>query len=259
MIIICLYPSIQLIKELREEEAKAFQAGPDTSSSSSKKKRSKPPQSKYDEKNIRRRVYDALNVLMAMDIIVKDKKMIVWNGLPGERTRNTGSTAIQKQPKDILKKPSEQLLRLKEETAKRQAEIQRKREILQELVTQNVCFNNLYQRNHAREVVEMTSPRPNTPDSQDSEKIPLPFIVVNTNHKAVIQCEMCPRKTNVNFDFTLPFEINDDNEILKRIGMDRTTEEELGRILPPDIFRYCSEKGLMENVIGSRSWGYARA
>jgi hypothetical protein len=259
MIIICLYPSIQLIKELREEEAKAFQAGPDTSSSSSKKKRSKPPQSKYDEKNIRRRVYDALNVLMAMDIIVKDKKMIVWNGLPGERTRNTGSAADKKQPKDEFKKPSEQLLRLKEESAKRQAEIQRKREILQELVTQNVCFNNLYQRNHAREVVEMTSPRPNTPDSQDSEKIPLPFIVVNTNHKAVIQCEMCPRKTNVNFDFTLPFEINDDNEILKRIGMDRTTEEELGRILPPDIFRYCSEKGLMENVIGSRSWGYARA
>lgn len=36
----------------------------------------------YDEKNIRRRVYDALNVLMAMDIIVKDKKDISWQGLP---------------------------------------------------------------------------------------------------------------------------------------------------------------------------------
>ena len=36
----------------------------------------------YDEKNIRRRVYDALNVLMAMDIIIKDKKDISWKGLP---------------------------------------------------------------------------------------------------------------------------------------------------------------------------------
>ncbi|KAK8999785.1 hypothetical protein V6N11_065282 [Hibiscus sabdariffa] len=36
----------------------------------------------YDEKNIRRRVYDALNVLMAMDIISKDKKEIEWKGLP---------------------------------------------------------------------------------------------------------------------------------------------------------------------------------
>ena len=30
----------------------------------------------YDEKNIRRRIYDALNVLMAMDIITRDKKNI---------------------------------------------------------------------------------------------------------------------------------------------------------------------------------------
>ncbi|CAL4929104.1 unnamed protein product [Urochloa decumbens] len=36
----------------------------------------------FDEKNIRRRVYDALNVLMAMDIISKDKKEIQWKGLP---------------------------------------------------------------------------------------------------------------------------------------------------------------------------------
>ena len=36
----------------------------------------------YDQKNIRRRVYDALNVLMAMNIITKEKKEIRWVGLP---------------------------------------------------------------------------------------------------------------------------------------------------------------------------------
>lgn len=36
----------------------------------------------YDMKNIRRRVYDALNVLMAMHIIEKEKKEIRWVGLP---------------------------------------------------------------------------------------------------------------------------------------------------------------------------------
>ena len=36
----------------------------------------------FDEKNIRRRVYDALNVLMAMEIISRDKKEIRWNGMP---------------------------------------------------------------------------------------------------------------------------------------------------------------------------------
>ena len=35
-----------------------------------------------DQKNIRRRVYDALNVLMAMNIISKEKKEIHWIGLP---------------------------------------------------------------------------------------------------------------------------------------------------------------------------------
>ncbi|CAN1307856.1 Transcription factor-like protein DPB, partial [Linum perenne] len=41
-----------------------------------------PDQPQFDEKNIRRRVYDALNVLMALDIISKDKKEIHWKGLP---------------------------------------------------------------------------------------------------------------------------------------------------------------------------------
>ena len=39
-----------------------------------------------DQKNIRRRVYDALNVLMAINIISKDKKEIRWLGLPTNST-----------------------------------------------------------------------------------------------------------------------------------------------------------------------------
>lgn len=38
--------------------------------------------SNVDQKNIRRRVYDALNVLMALDIIAKDRKQIKWLGMP---------------------------------------------------------------------------------------------------------------------------------------------------------------------------------
>ena len=53
----------------------------------------------------------------------------------------------------------------------------------------------------------------------DENKIPLPFIVVNTSSKAVIQCEMNADRTEVMFDFNMPFEINDDNEILKRLGL----------------------------------------
>ena len=50
-------------------------------------------------------------------------------------------------------------------------------------------------------------------------KVQLPFIVVNTSNSAVIKCEMDAKRTGVKFDFSLPFEINDDNEILKRMQL----------------------------------------
>ncbi len=57
-------------------------------------RRKEDPNGKFDEKNIRRRVYDALNVLMAMDIISKEKKEITWSGLPtAEKQDLDGITA----------------------------------------------------------------------------------------------------------------------------------------------------------------------
>ena len=41
-----------------------------------------PGGTQYDEKNFRRRVYDGLNVLIAMEIISRSKKEILWHGLP---------------------------------------------------------------------------------------------------------------------------------------------------------------------------------
>ena len=149
-------------------------------------RRKEDPNGKFDEKNIRRRVYDALNVLMAMDIISKEKKEITWKGLP----------TAAKQDMDSMKKEIEY----------RKYQIEQKRESLRDLLIQQVCLRNLVQRNHDRGIV---------PD----EKIPLPFIVVNTNQSAVIQCDMSGDRTDVMFDFSLPFEINDDNTILKKMEM----------------------------------------
>ena len=49
--------------------------------------------------------------------------------------------------------------------------------------------------------------------------IPTGFPRVNTSNSAVIKCEMDAKRTGVKFDFSLPFEINDDNEILKRMQL----------------------------------------
>lgn len=180
-------------------------------------RRKEDPNGKFDEKNIRRRVYDALNVLMAMDIISKEKKEITWKGLP----------TAAKQDMDSMKKEIEY----------RRYQIEQKRESLRDLLIQQVCLRNLVQRNHDRGIV---------PD----EKIPLPFIVVNTNQSAVIQCDMSGDRTDVMFDFSLPFEINDDNTILKKMEMDRTSISTLRQMLPEDLLQYCETNHLVDDVVG---------
>jgi len=161
------------------------------------------PGGKFDEKNIRRRVYDALNVLMAMDIITKDKKSITWKGLPTSASQDL----------DLLGR----------ERDFRRQEVEKKRQALQELLVQQVCFRNLVEHNREQQQRQQNDDasaqggggRGNTSD----RKIPLPFIVVNTNSSAVIQCNMSRDLSDVMFDFNMPFEINDDNTILKRLGM----------------------------------------
>jgi transcription factor Dp-1 len=143
------------------------------------------PNGKFDEKNIRRRVYDALNVLMAMDIISKEKKEITWKGLPSANKQDLQS--------------------LKEEVQYREDLVQQKRDALRDLLVQQVCFRNLVNHNMRHGMPE--------------ERIPLPFIVVNTHSSAVIQCDMSSDRTDVMFNFSMPFEINDDNTILKKLGM----------------------------------------
>ena len=173
----------------------------------------------YDEKNIRRRVYDALNVLMAMEIIEKnDKKEITWKGLP-----NTAPHDL-----DVLQR--ERRMRLED--------IRQKQERLQELLIQNVCFANLVKHNKETEEKEAAAEStangkgkhdapPKTAKKDKAQgfgeggdfKVQLPFIVVNTSNSAVIKCEMDAKRTGVKFDFSLPFEINDENEILKRMQL----------------------------------------
>merc|ERR1712071_213533 len=55
------------------------------------------PADQYDQKNIRRRVYDALNVLMAMNIISKEKKEIKWLGLPTNSLQEFQALEAEKQ------------------------------------------------------------------------------------------------------------------------------------------------------------------
>ncbi|OXB63964.1 hypothetical protein ASZ78_006835, partial [Callipepla squamata] len=149
-------------------------------------------QQAYDQKNIRRRVYDALNVLMAMNIISKEKKEIKWIGLPTNSAQECQNLEVEKQ--------------------RRLERIKQKQSQLQELILQQIAFKNLVQRNRQAEQ------QANRPPPSNSV-IHLPFIIVNTSKKTVIDCSISNDKFEYLFNFDNTFEIHDDIEVLKRMGM----------------------------------------
>ncbi|CAL1276171.1 unnamed protein product [Larinioides sclopetarius] len=151
-----------------------------------------PTDQAYDQKNIRRRVYDALNVLMAMNIISKEKKEIKWLGLP------TNS--------------AQEYHNLEKEKLKRIEKIRLKTQHLQELILQQIAIKNLVARNK-----EMERQRKGPPPTN---KIRLPFILLNTHKDTVIDCSISGDKKEYKFCFNDVFQISDDTDVLKRMGLD---------------------------------------
>ncbi|KAG9157473.1 hypothetical protein Leryth_010312 [Lithospermum erythrorhizon] len=165
-----------------------------------------PDQQQYDEKNIRRRVYDALNVLMAMDIISKDKKEIQWKGLP-----RTSLNDIEE---------------LKSERQQLRNRVEKKAAYLEELEEQYVGLQNLIQRN------EQLYGSGNTP----SGGVALPFILVQTRPHATVEVEISEDMQLVHFDFnSTPFELHDDNYVLKAMKLcERPQSDTVVQDLPAD-------------------------
>ena len=183
------------------------------------------PDAKPDEKNIRRRVYDALNVLMAMDIITKDKskdRKMTWRGLPSSAQQD--------------------LEMLERERDYRKMELERKRGVLKELLAQQVCFHN---------IVEHNAKNP-PPAEEAKDRIPLPFVVINTNASAYVNCTMNPDLTEVTFDFSTPFELRNEVEILKRLGMHKTDLSTIQTMIPTELLDYCKEHKLLDGVLQTK-------
>ncbi|OWZ23475.1 Transcription factor Dp-1 [Phytophthora megakarya] len=171
----------------------------------------------YDEKNIRRRVYDALNVLMAMDIISKERKEIRWKGLPSNLQHDT-----------------EMLLAERNERMK---SVEQKKQHLQDLLVQQVAMKNLLKRNTERKRKESENPA-SAPIVRDEGRVFLPFIAVNTSIDTVIQCEMSEDRQDIFFNFSAPFEIHDDADILQRLNLHKAPYAELKQMVPDKLLSY---------------------
>jgi len=217
-----------------------------------------------------------------MDIISKEKKDIIWKGLPTtplEEHDDNAEDAVaaedaeaEEQVQPVYTDEAEyepyEFEAMERERQYREVEIKRKHDALREILVQQVCFRNLVLHNRERDhaphpitTVRSASsedempPPPTTPPSTvppafaEDEKIPLPFIICNTKPSAVVQCDMNKEKSDVMFEFDSPFEINDDNTILKRMKMDKASVPALQDMMPEDMFSYLHQAGLLEAVL----------
>ncbi|VDO03054.1 unnamed protein product [Rodentolepis nana] len=208
----------------------------------------------YIQKNIRRRVYDALNVLMALNVLQKEKKEIRWMGLPVNMI--------------------EECRRLEDEREKRQNSLRNKTAEIQELILQLIAFKNLISRNRLTENMrrEQQQHQTGTGNQKSSnnldenvaalipqrlDRIPLPFLVVSTNRKAAIDCNISKAKLEYFFNFDQPFEVRDEVDTLKRMGLTlrlgspQCTQEEYNQcleLIPPSLRFYVEGKSFQINI-----------
>lgn len=134
----------------------------------------------HDQKNVRRRVYDALNVLMAMGIISKEKKEIKWIGLPYNRKQECADLEVDQK--------------------RRQERVDAKCELFKSLLTEVLSFKfpkNIFQPFNylcfkqvlIKSIVERNKSLEGEP-KHDLMKLKPPFIALNTSIKTQIDCNV---------------------------------------------------------------------
>lgn len=106
-------------------------------------------------------------------------------------------------------------------------------------------MQNLLKRNaarkHGRNLTAVDSselPPVASEAGSDEGRISLPFIVVNTGKDTVIQCEMSEDRQDIFFNFSAPFEINDDTEILRRLELHKCEYAELKQLVPEKLLSH---------------------
>ena len=161
---------------------------------------------KCDHKNIRRRVYDALNVLMAIDIIRKEKKEIRWLGLPNEA--------------------ADDLRALETERQQLQERISEKSKNLREILRRCISLKNLIDRNAE---LQQSS------QSNSGDKLPLPFILISAARDCHVHCEMLEDRTQYFFEFNTSFQINEDIELMRLMGLDTGRIERIKSFFPKEL------------------------
>lgn len=188
-----------------------------------------PHDQQYDEKNIRRRVYDALNVLMAMDIIAKEKKEIQWRGFP-YASGAAGTEHLEGERVRMCARMGKKEAHLKE--------LHEQITGVEQLMKRNVALAALKEANHV-----------------GGRGVALPFILVQTRPQATVEVQISDDMQIVHFDFnSTPFELHDDSYVLRKMGLCDLPEEAAGDAAPAGGSGGEAETDTKEDAVPPSLW-----
>lgn len=176
----------------------------------------------YDEKNIRRRVYDALNVLMAMGIIQKSKKTITWCGLPNNIQHNI-----------VLEN---------ERTNTIQTNIYEKKLKLISLLIEYICINNLIKHNRVRNNDTINTDNTSTNDNESMVRAYNPFVFVRYPCNSTINIEQNTDKSFVKLESTNNAIDTTSDKLLQELGYADIYLYDLQRYIPNELIPYYPQK-----------------
>lgn len=153
------------------------------------------------EKNVRRRVYDALNVLDAIGVVSKDKKHVEWVGWPGKKSDSESIV-------ECLQKKKEKLVR----------NVNQKFKSTYRTSIKCFCLSNLVLRNS-------DAPMPVLLEAHKKgilapNPLPLPFLMIQapSDARTDIMISENQRHASLNFYDTL-FQVFDDEGVMRMMGL----------------------------------------
>lgn len=208
------------------------------------------------DKNIRRRVYDALNVLASMGFVARSGKDVEWKGIAGfmrhvglriphvADTSLHGACNCPAPPNAGSTRRSSQLLsgagvvegtsvvhtctlspveRHRLENEKVRKRIAEKRARVSELRSQESCLQQIVTRNASRDSARVTTGFDVLVSDDleyvrpDPNRVDLPFVMISTDPGTSVAVEMEDHKEEIVFRFDGPFKIHEGYSIVGQV------------------------------------------
>lgn len=162
-----------------------------------------------EEKNVRRRVYDALNVLEAIGCVQKGSKLIEWIGWPSELNRAgtglvTGETAVAR----MFAKRDDMLRRLT-------SRIERS----QEQAVKLLCLCNLIKRNKDAILPLLVNAQRRGFDAPNPFPVPFMMVLAPESAKTDVYISEDARHAEIVFNDGVRYDVYDDCGVLQLMGL----------------------------------------